>query len=79
MLSAMLAIEGTDPFLAACNSKQVLVDKSSPAPCEIGSGESGIESLAMNFLGFGQRAIDIKDQGPRPNDPFVDAIEARAG
>src|SRR3954471_23931305 len=53
---------GADPFLAAGDPQQALVDRLVPSPVETVAGEGMAEGLSVKLLGLGQRAVDIEDQ-----------------
>jgi hypothetical protein len=67
-LPTSLPFKGAHPLLAPRYLEQFLVKSLVPVPIEVGFDEGRIEGLAVNLLGFGQRPIDIEDQGARPND-----------
>src|SRR3954462_1070873 len=53
---------GADPFLAARNPQQVLVDAPVPLPVETVAGEGMVEGLPMQFFGLSQGTVDVEDQ-----------------
>lgn len=53
-----------DAFLAAGDGEQFAVQFFIPVPVQAAVGEGGVEGGAMAVaLGFGERAVDIEDQG----------------
>src|SRR3954470_24883978 len=53
---------GADPFLAARDPQQVLVDGPVPLPVETVAGEGIGESLPMQLFGLSQGTVDVEDQ-----------------
>src|SRR4051794_41921992 len=53
---------GADPFLAARNPQQVLVDGPVPLPVETVAGEGMVEGLPMQLFGLSQGTVDVEDQ-----------------
>src|ERR1700733_6295196 len=59
----LLAEEAGDALLAAGDLQKVGVQGRSPAPVDATGEESFVESLAVQLLRVGERAVDVKDQG----------------
>src|SRR3954447_17146610 len=53
---------GADPFLAARNPQQILVDGPVPLPVETVAGEGLGEGLPMQLFGLSQGTVDVEDQ-----------------
>src|SRR3954469_18080931 len=53
---------GADPFLAARDPQQILVDGPVPLPVETVAGEGMVEGLPMQLFGLSQGTVDVEDQ-----------------